>query len=311
MMKSAVNKHSLGLTFIICTYNRSSYLTDTIQSLKKCLFGNAKVEILVVDNNSKDDTAQVVARHQEDNDNANLTITYLPEKQQGLSFARNAGITAAKYEAIVFIDDDIRASQNFIIAWEEFFGNYPEALAAGSKIKVQFDDGKPSWISHFILSLFGHHNLGHKIRNYPPGKYPFGGNMAFRKQVFDLTGYFNVNLGRIGKNMAANEEKELFRRVRSHNLPVYYIPDALLYHRINKERTTVGFIKKQAEGLGRSYKTEVNDGVVSKTSFYFQQLYKGLVTLFLLLTYSIALTPAKGVMLLKFRIWILKGFHSS
>ena len=297
----------MAVSFIICTYNRSNYLNDTVQSLRDCIFNESKIEFLIVDNNSTDDTAQVVKYHQENNKNEVLTISYIKEEQQGLSFARNKGIVESKFGQIVFVDDDIRASEEFIEGWNNFFKENPEVNAAGSRIHVQFDGHKPEWVSYFLMSLFGYHEFGKKPRRYPKKSYPFGGNMGFRKFIFESVGYFNTNLGRKGNNLAANEEKELFRRIRNQNHQVFYNPNALLYHRVNEKRATSDFIKKQAMGLGKSYKVEIIDGSISQVKVYMQQFIKLVITLVLAIFYVISFQPSKANMLIKFRIWIFKG----
>src|SRR5699024_5016893 len=122
----------------------------------------------------------------------------------------------------------------------------------GGKIHVQFDDPRPDWMPHFLLPLLGHHDLGNKRKQYPRGKYPFGGNMGFKRSIFDAAGPFDVELGRKGASLKAGEEKELFRRLRQLDVPIYYLPDALLYHRVSADRLTVEYIRKQALGLGQS-----------------------------------------------------------
>lgn len=309
-MALTTNENSLAISFIICTYNRSKYLNETLKSLQECTLGDYTVELLVVDNNSTDDTAQVVKYHQELNGQKNVLISYVKENQQGLSYARNRGIVESKFDQIVFVDDDIRATENFVEGWYKFFKNKPEAEAVGGKIHVQFDCPKPKWSSYFILSLFGFHDLGNNHKLYPINSYPFGGNMGFRKLIFNSVGNFNTKLGRKGKNLGANEEKELFRRIRTNNKRIFYNPEALLYHRIDEKRATHDFIKKQAIGLGNSYKIEIQNGVTTLPSVYLLQISKMAVTILLAAAYTLAWQLPKASMLIKFRFWIFVGLHN-
>ncbi|MFP8490143.1 glycosyltransferase [Gracilimonas sp. Q87] len=300
----------LNITFIICTYNRAAYLDDTLHSMLQQNFNEGSVEILVVDNNSEDDTDVIVKNFMDRDASSRITISYCLEKEKGLSHARNRGINEAKTDNLVFIDDDILATKGFISNWLSFFQNYGEFNAAGGKIHVQFDESKPKWASHFLLSLFGHHNLGNKIKSYPPNKYPFGGNMGFRRHIFSKAGKFNTDLGRKGKKLTANEEKDLFNRIKALDEPILYLPDAALYHRIGEERATKEYIRKQAEGMGRSISTQVQGSSKRKVKHFLTEIFKTSVSLGLFVVYLFGFSPSKGFMLLKFRYWILQGYLS-
>jgi len=81
------NTHNIAISIIICTYNRSRSLARTLDTMAALYSpGNLKWELIVVDNNSKDDTKAVVERFKR---NSGLNIRYVFEEKQGLSFARN------------------------------------------------------------------------------------------------------------------------------------------------------------------------------------------------------------------------------
>lgn len=299
---------SPNITFIICTYNRAEYLDDTLRSLMQQSIENVVAELLVVNNNSTDNTPEIVEKHHEKADPTAFQISYFVEIEQGLSYARNRGIREASSDNIVFVDDDIRADQYFLKNWINFFESHPKYKAAGGKILVQFDDQEPGWTSHYLLSLFGFHDLGKTIREYPGNKYPFGGNMGFRRSIFNETGLFDTDLGRKGAQLTANEEKDLFQRIRSLGEPILYLPDALLYHRIGPERATKDYIRRQAEGMGKSVARQAKGSFKLKLIHVIKELFKTTVSLGLFLIYLMGFTPAKGIMLLKFRYWILIGY---
>jgi GT2 family glycosyltransferase len=166
-------------------------------------------------------------------------------------------------------------------------------------------------MSYFLLPLLGHHDLGDTPKKYPPNKYPFGGNMGFRKSLFEKTGLFNTDLGRKGKELNAAEEKELFMRIRKLSTPIYYLPNAFLYHRVDSSRLTVDFIRKQAMGLGRSMKLQLQDSTF--TTFlktWMIEAGKFLATIPIALGYILGLKSAKAKMLFRFRRWIWTGYKS-
>lgn len=300
------------VSFIICTFNRAEYLRDSLQSLIHSATGYP-VEILVIDNNSTDSTPDVCDNCKSQADKNHIKFRRIQETEQGLSHARNRGIKEALADIIIFLDDDIRVPESFVSAWLSFFDSFPDAKAAGGKIHVQFDDPRPDWMSSYLLPLLGHHDHGDTIKPYKSNDYPFGGNMAFRKEVFEEIGYFNTDLGRIGSVLKASEEKELFQRLRKENETIYYVPDALLYHRVNASRLTKEYIRRQAIGLGQSMKLQMSQqSGFQKTYTAIEEIVKWKATAVLFLYYSIKSEREKGVTLFQFRNWIRKGlFYNS
>lgn len=299
------------VTFVICTYNRADYLDVTLNSLLRRDYSSDQFEILVVDNNSTDHTIETVKKYIAEDDKPYPSVRYVKEEIQGLSQARNSGIRESKANNLVFVDDDIRATRQLIPAWLRFFKEHPEKEAAGGRIHVQFDDPRPEWMPYFLLPLLGHHDLGDSVKKYGKMKYPFGGNMGFRKIIFERHGMFNTNLGRKGSQLKASEEKEFFQRLKKSNTDIYYLPDALLYHRVNKQRLTKEYIRRQAVGLGQSIALQLNhESATRKAAYGLLEAGKVIATLGLFMPYTLTFQLQKAVMLVKFRKWIAEGYFS-
>lgn len=299
------------VSFIICTYNRAQYLDETLRSLLHPVYPTSDFELLVIDNRSTDATPEVVEQHRASLKDDLPRLRYVREQKQGLSYARNRGIKEAAAPFIVFVDDDVRATKAFIPSWVRFFKDNPEARAAGGRINVQFDDPRPAWMSHFLLPLLGHHDLGNSVHKYGKLKFPFGGNMGFKKSIFDTFGLFNTDLGRKGKQLKASEEKEWFQRIKEQSVDIHYLHDALLYHRVNKQRLTKGYIRRQAIGLGQSMALHLGrESLSRKVTQGAMELMKILVTAGLVVPYTLALQAPKAMMLVKFRKWIAEGYLS-
>src|SRR5436305_8021426 len=115
----------LKISVIICSYNRAKYIIDAVESLYDQTVLKNLYEVIVVDNNSTDNTKelclQYIASHSDYN------IHYFDEKQQGASFARNTGVAHSKAPLIAFMDDDAIADKNFIESILRFFETHPEA----------------------------------------------------------------------------------------------------------------------------------------------------------------------------------------
>jgi len=301
--------HMPNLSCIICTYNRADYLADTLQFLIKNKY-TGHVEILVVDNNSTDSTRQIAYRFINKSVKGPV-IRYVTENKQGLSFARNRGIGEANAPVLLFLDDDIRVEENFLESWLTFFKKNPSVPAAGGRIDVQFDDPRPRWLSSYLLPLLGYHNHGSEIKPYPRKSYPFGGNMGIRKEIFDRFGMFDTELGRIGKKLTASEEKEFFNRLKEASVPLIYVPNAMIWHRVNKQRLTKEYIRRQAVGLGQSLAIQVQSRPFSEqVKTIAAESAKWCASVILFLFYTVTFRFSKGWMLLRFRKWIADGFSS-
>jgi glycosyltransferase involved in cell wall biosynthesis len=211
-------------------------------------------EVIIVDNNSNDETAAVSEVFCKQNPDQ---FRYLKEPVQGLSFARNSGIRASRSGLIAFVDDDIFFDQRWLVEMLHLFQT-TDAMGAGGKSIPRFESGTPSWISTKVLSLYGSTNSGEAVKRMIFPDHPFGLNMVFRREVFESAGLFNVTLGRIKKSLLSNEEYELFYRIDRRNLPVFYTPLAIIYHRIPAARARKSWV------LRRYYYQGISDMVFAQ-----------------------------------------------
>ena len=119
------------ISFVICTYNREKYIYECLSRLAKNTVKDGW-ELILVNNNSTDQTATECERFVEDYKPKNYH--YFIEKQQGLSFARNRGIAEAKGEWLVFLDDDAMVEQDYIANLQKHLSEHPETGAFGGQI---------------------------------------------------------------------------------------------------------------------------------------------------------------------------------
>lgn len=222
------------LSVVICTYNRAEVLSDTLRSYSKMrLADDPCIELLVVDNNSSDRTKQVVDEFKE----RLPRLRYVFEPVAGLSYARNTGILEAKGALVGYVDDDVWFDPGWLEAVLDIFRQFPNASCMGGCSIPHFEGGRPDWLTDNLLGFYGSTLSGDKIKYMIYPEYPYGLNMAFKREVFNTVGPFNPALGRKKKNLLSMEETEYFFRVAQNNLKVIYTPHALLYHRIPPERT--------------------------------------------------------------------------
>lgn len=296
----------MELSIIICTYNREKYIPQLLESIAREDFPYSGYEIVFVNNNSPDQTAQRCRKFQAAHPEINFA--YFEEKKQGLSHARNRGIAEARGNILAFIDDDALAHDAYLDNMHKAFQNRPEIFAAGGKILPLYESKRPKWMSRFLEPVMSVIDLGHKQKPFPRNKFPVGANMMFRKTVFEQVGNFNTELGRTGKKMLGGEEKDLFYRMRKADMPVFYLPDVTVSHTVPDERLTKAFIRKQALGIGESEKIRTqNFGQGNYGTAIFKEFLKWGASLILFVWYAAGLQYPKAAMIIKFRYWVSKG----
>ncbi|MCL1850899.1 MAG: glycosyltransferase [Bacteroidetes bacterium] len=298
------------LSIIICTYNREKYIYNVLQSLVQNDFPTDLYEIVLINNNSTDQTEEKCKTFQQDY--PQITFRYFIETHQGLSFARNRGIKEAQGDTLVFLDDDAFVNQDYLTNLVYYLKEYPDMIAFGGEVSPLFETGiTPVWLSKWSYSWVSAINLGNKVTLFKGNKFPIGANMGFRKEYFEKYGDFNTSLGRNKKNMMAGEEKDIFNRSNRETEKIYYLPQLKVKHVIPESRTTKAYIKRLGEGIGMS--EQLRTLYISKRCYVkriFSELIKWAASLILCLNYLIVLKPQKGTLLLLFRWNVTKGLFS-
>ena len=298
----------LRLSLIVATYNRSASLIRALESVAQQNAPASEWECVVINNNSSDDTqerfAEFAAAHPD------LNMRMVTELRQGLSFARNRGIRESEAEYIAIIDDDERISPDFITSYISLFDSTPDAVAAGGPIVAEYPSGRPRWMSHFTeRPVANTMYFGDKVREFPEGRIPGGGNMALRRSAVRRYGVFDTSLGYVGESLIGGEESDLFERLRIAEAKYYYVPTAVMYHIIPPEKLTQKYLSRLSYNVGVSQ--------LRRAKFYHRvgrvrvmELVKWVVTIVLALGYLLTLQWSKAKYLLLMRFNITKGLWS-
>lgn len=292
---------------IFCTYNRDKYLYEAMKSIADQKYDPFLYEILVVNNNSTDSTEELCERFEKDFPEINFR--YIVETNQGLSYARNRGIKESKGDILVFVDDDAVAFDDYFGAIDRFMATHPNILACGGPIYPKYEVEKPSWLSPYTEELIGGAlYFGDQDRLFPDGKFPGGGNSAFRKEVFDIFGLFNVELGRKGNNLLGAEEKDLFDRMTKADEQIYYVPQMGIFHFIPAKKLTNEYFNNLTYSVGKSERIRTKS--VSSEAYrkrLWAESVKWAGSIALCIGYTLKLKPSKGIKLLQFRKNVTKG----
>jgi GT2 family glycosyltransferase len=224
----------MKITVILCTYNRCHSLRRTLEGIALSILPDSVVwEVLVVDNNSSDQTREVVedfSRRQPGR------FRYLFEPEPGKSHALNSGIREALGEILAFTDDDVLVEPAWLRDLTAALDGDEWAGAAGRTL-LQEGFSPPRWLSlkgQYVLAPFAMFDLGSV-----PGELheaPFGNNMAFRKSIFQKYGGFRTDLGPRPGNMIRGEDTEFGCRLLAAGEPLRYESSAVVYHQVNEDR---------------------------------------------------------------------------
>ncbi len=295
------------ISIIICTFNRDKYIYALLQSIAENEFPTEKYEIVLVDNNCTDNTKEECQRFQETY--PHIAINYCVENNQGLSYARNKGISEAKAEIIVFVDDDAKVNSQYLQSYFNFFQENIHSYAAGGAILPIYETSEPNWMSYYTRQLVtGMLYLGEKQKPFSKGKFPGGGNAAYRKIVFDKIGLFNVELGRKGNSLIGAEEKDIFDKMTSLGMKFYYLPTAILYHIIPATKLTTEYFYRLTYSIGVSEKYRTLS--ISKLKYVKRlvlESVKWAASLLLWIYYALQFQIRKGNRLIVFRFQVTKG----
>ena len=295
------------LTAIICTYNRAKYIGALLESIAANDLSKSEYEILLVDNNCTDNTRAICEAFTKAHQDVNFR--YVTEPEQGLSAARNKGIKEAKGDVIVYIDDDALVDVHYLRDYAEWFAAHPETMACGGPIEPLYETEEPAWMAPYTKALLtAWMDYGDKVREYPKGRYPGGGNAAYRKEVFDKVGLFNTALGRKGGNLMGSEEKDIFDKMHASGMQVLYLPGPVLHHCIPQAKLEKDYFDRLTLQIGISERQRTL--AISKGKFFkrlLSEAVKWCGTLVLLCGYTISFHPAKGWKLVQFRYNVTRG----
>lgn len=296
------------ISIIVCTYNRDKYIHQCLSNLANNTTSYSW-EIILVNNNSTDNTHTECERFAKENPNVNFH--YFIETTAGLSYARNRGMREAHGDWFVFLDDDSMVGCDYVEQLGQLLDRFPDAGAFGGAIIPFFEDKTPAWLSKWSMGFVSAIDMGNNVVEFANGKYPIGANMGISRKVIDEIGDFNTSLGRTKDLLLGGEEKDIFARIRSAKYPIYYFPNIMVKHCIPPRRTTYEFIKKLGYGVGVSERLRTCS--ISRL-VYIKRLVaeciKWVGTIILWFLYAISFQLPKGNVLVRFRYNVSRGLIS-
>jgi len=258
------------ISVLICTWNRSWELDRTLRHLESQTLDSDRFEVVVVDNNSSDDTADVIRQRASE---VRYPLVYVSETRQGKTWALNAGISQASAEVIACTDDDCLPEPNWLEVILETFKDQRVGVLGGPGLSVfseavKRDERRLFLGKRFLGDFSPYDELTEVFKDNPP----LGLNLSFRKEVAEKIGGFDTKLGPVGSLHWGREENAFVCAAQQAGYRVFFQPKAIVHHYLGDDRVTWKAIKKQSyqSGVGtyaERYAPRVQ-GRVHKKVFY-------------------------------------------
>lgn len=241
----------LNLEIAICTWNRADSLARTLNSInntampEECL-----VKVIVVNNGSTDQTKQALA----DFESNKFQLHVIEEPTQGHSICRNRAIDAAEGDLLIWTDDDVIVSPDWLLGYAAAFAQQPDASFWGGAILPLLPEDTPAWVHENMDTLGGCYacrDLGDQPFKFSKSRLPYGANFAVRTSV-QKDFRFDTTLGRKGHSLDGGDETELLSQLLDQNHIGYWVPKTALDHVIDPARLTEDWIQEYFKGQGRA-----------------------------------------------------------
>lgn len=240
---------------VICTYNGEHRLPALLDRLRSQVTPQSLTwEVLIVDNNSHDQTAQCVRSYQQKWPQKS-TLRYVFEPRQGLAYARRCAIKVVISELVGFLDDDILPTDSWVAHAHAFGQAYPEVGAYGSAIEGHYESQPPEGFER-IASCLAVIQRGDTAFQYDAkqGVLPAGAGMVIRRRAWlDCVPSEPALEGVCGTSLKAKgEDVETLSHIRQGGWPIWHNPQMRLIHLIPKSRLRPAYLLHLFQCVGVS-----------------------------------------------------------
>ena len=250
---------NLFLSVGVCVYNKEKEIPNALQSLAEQTISKDLFEIIVVDNNSTDNTEAVVKEFI--NNHPELNIKYFKEINQGVSYARNRCYKEASGNYIVYFDDDEIAFKDWLQNFYDSIKKHPEAVILAGKVIVKYEDPEFAKIADsYIDNWFANYEYGDEEivlskELIEKGKidYPIAGNMAVKMDYIKEVNGFDTDLGRSENLMLGGEETKFTKDALENGKIAIYTPQSTIHHIVIKNRCSIDFLKMKHFQQGMTF----------------------------------------------------------
>lgn len=244
-----------GVSIVICCYNSSEVIEQTLKYIiSQKVPDNIPWEVIIVDNASTDDTSKTSQTYW-DNHNCLAPFKIVRESEPGLSAARRKGFDTAKYEFVLFCDDDNRLGKDFVRLVYEIMNSNSDVGILGGQSLAEYDLLTPGWFDMWKNS-FAIGKQSDKTGDVTWSRgYVWGAAMIVRKEAWKklLSGGFESTLtDRKGNTLSAGGDTEICYALRNQGWKIWYDSRLKFKHYITEERLNWDYLKKLFRGFGQA-----------------------------------------------------------
>jgi hypothetical protein len=204
-------------------------------------------EVVVVNNNSPDNTAAVL-----DSFASRLPLRHFLETRQGIAHARNRAAREARGDIVLWTDDDVQVKSNWLAGYVRAFAQYPECDFFGGPVELNFEGNPPAWLLVGLDAIGG--ALGQvQVKSARPigedAQLPFNCNMAVRRE-HHLSMPYDTRYGRSAGGLVSGEETVFLRELLAKGVQGRWLTDVPVLHSVPVERQTVKHLRRALNGVG-------------------------------------------------------------
>jgi len=243
------------ISVIIPTYNRPPLFEKTLLSLSKIRWPDSFQNIWIIENGP-----QLGVRGICKNYASVMPVNYIHEPSLGLSFARNAGIKNIESDIIIFFDDDMQFSETTLVEYDCAIQKYGDQFFYGGSLEPDYEIDPPLWLIKYLPWSAKGFDLGDNIKKINRPDF-LGGNHAVPRWVFDKIGFYD-NCCATGDRGGVGEETRLQEKMLSMGLAGIYIPKAVVYHFIPKDRCSEKWILNRQFRHGLTYGASIDNQIL-------------------------------------------------
>lgn len=250
----------VDITVAIPTYNGEKRLPEVLERLllfcqkqSCCNTEYFSWEVIVVDNNSTDSTAEIVQSYQQSWP-CQYPLRYCFEPQQGAAFARKHAVEQAQGKLVGFLDDDNLPAANWLEAAYAFAQEYPQAGAYGSQIHGIFETTPPENF-HRLAPFLAITERGSQPLRYEPSRklLPPSAGLVVRKQAWlESIPPQQILTGRTSENIVTSEDLETLCYIQAQGWEIWYNPAMEINHKIPTWRLEKKYLLSLLRGIGLS-----------------------------------------------------------
>jgi len=239
----------MRLTVAVCTWNRCEVLRQTLEQMTRLAIpAGTEWELLVVNNNCTDETDEVIAAFM-----SRLPIRRLFEPMPGKCNALNLALREARGEYILWTDDDVFLDENWLAAYVKAFHRWPGAAFFGGVVEPWFMVPPPDWIQRVlprIENVYSTRNLGSQPFRFKGGDcVPYGLNWAVKCAIQRRYKYDPRVGPQPGSNIRGDETLLVWNLIADGH-EGWWVPDAIVRHRIPPEHMQIQYLRRYFWGYG-------------------------------------------------------------